>query len=134
MIWFTSIKNPLKSDFPTEETNNQNRKHQVNTPKERLHSKLLFLKEAITQGNLKSTAGLCHQYEILFHVDLIEDLAENGISWSDWPSFSGNGVFPVPGGELAYHDAVGTSSQYLGSYGKLRLELLDWLIEQASQE
>lgn len=56
--------------------------------------------------------------------------------YKEWSKFSGNPLYPVPPGGLcqnpdtAYHYAqTNVGNMYAGSYGALRLELLDFCID-----
>lgn len=51
-----------------------------------------------------------------------------------WPKFSGQSVFPVPGGFTAFCRAAGTKYMWSGEYGQLRKELLNFMIEQLEKE
>ena len=53
----------------------------------------------------------------------------------EWPLSSGNRAFPVPnpgrvGGKAAQQVYMFSSDMWVGPYGELRLNLLDWLIDK----
>lgn len=49
-----------------------------------------------------------------------------------WPKHGGDMTYPVPGGEEAYDAARETDSHWdvNSEYGRLRFELLDWVIQE----
>lgn len=53
-----------------------------------------------------------------------------------WPKFSGEEEFPVPNpmGGCPRHTYWNTSSMWTGEYGRLRIELLDFLISELSEQ
>lgn len=51
-----------------------------------------------------------------------------------WPRCSGDTVYPVPGGHEAFWFAIRYGSMWSGKYGKLRKELLNFMIEQLEKE
>lgn len=51
-----------------------------------------------------------------------------------WPKFSGCAVYPVPGSGVAFSRAVSSKSLWSGEYGRLRKELLNFMIEQLERE
>ncbi len=55
--------------------------------------------------------------------------------FNEWPKFSGNVKYPVPHCKLAPQMAYNhTYDVYKGEYGNDRMELLDFLIDQAYNE
>ena len=97
-----------------------------------LHKSLVRLKER----GPRLTGGLC------VNLDLIsEDIDEEQLQtlFRQWPSFSGDDVYPVPSPEpdkLDHNDAfweahkLGLQWDPSTEYGRLRWQLLDWLIEK----
>jgi hypothetical protein len=51
-----------------------------------------------------------------------------------WPKYSGDIVYPVPGGHEAFWSAVRYETTWSGEYGKLRKELLNFMIKQLEKE
>lgn len=93
-----------------------------------------FQKAVKHPENLVQNIGICTNFFQIFHVRLNHAMREKGISYDDWPLYSGNDVFPVttqnPDDEtrLYYH----TDKKYdkTTEYGRARLNLLTWLNNQ----
>lgn len=51
---------------------------------------------------------------------------------ASWPKHSGSDTYPIPGGGVAYQEHKMARDQWDASseYGRLRFELLDWIIEE----
>lgn len=52
-----------------------------------------------------------------------------------WPKHSEDSGFPIPGGGDAYHEHQIKDAQWNtdSEYGRLRFELLDWIIEETKE-
>ena len=79
------------------------------------------------------TLGICSEFNRHYHgcFDKSEDLRR---LFRLWPKFSGCAVYPVPGSGAAFSRAVSTKRLWSGEYGKLRKELLNFMIEQLEKE
>lgn len=100
---------------------------------------LLKLREAVKDGR-QLRSGICGN---LVHLGGDESLIRG--YFHRWPKFSGNRYYPVPsptGGKAAdyYDNCVGWRAwphglvRWEGAYGALRIELLDFLIEEIGKE
>lgn len=105
--------------------------------REKIHQALVFTKE---NGPQFAHSGICAtlEHEVKGHTWWqIED--ELAYGFQEWPKFSGNNAYPVPGrnddGEEIHHAIAFCESSdeamWSGNhpYGALRLELLDFLID-----
>jgi len=93
--------------------------------------------DAIEGSILFRKNGICANFE--GYTDnklgrLKDQMKLHGISYSDWPLFSGDYVFPVPGNKGAKpcgaYDRADNMWMPNSYYAKRRFKLLDWLIEQ----
>lgn len=93
-----------------------------------------------TNGPSYSLSGICWNVEC----HCISKFGEGGFTealkgirkimhdvFHRFPKFSGDEVFPIPGGANEYYKAVGNNTLWDKSseYGQLRWELLDFMIE-----
>lgn len=95
-------------------------------------------------GPTQPNTGLCKNVRVAMGVDWLSKEWEQVASWMHraypkWPKYSGNVTFPVPGGANIYdfhreHQPIGSMWDRNTEYGRLRLELLDFLIEQLESE
>lgn len=92
-----------------------------------LHFALKELKKKVDKGNHYRHRGICGNLEIPFNIKTsLESL------FTRWPKYSGNITYPVPHQYLNPIDAyANTSDHWVGYYGKLRIELLDHMIEDS---
>lgn len=106
---------------------------------------LLYIKDQVpalqagTSEYCRECCGICfHLSEVtlpheLFRVsnrDLFDKIA------SMWPKYSGDSDYPVPSPNGNIHPVVIytiTKNCWIGEYGALRIELLDWCIEYCKQ-
>jgi len=96
--------------------------------KERYHQELLELKNS---GPKDKFLGICWNAQI--PEDVIGALSAN------WPKFSGNEKYPVPSGKKDIHPVGAFQNtddlwNKRTKYGRLRRELLDFLIEATKPE
>lgn len=96
----------------------------------------------------KTYTGICHSFISAYQKTgspisyLSMDMGRLQRTMTKWPKYSGNPTFPVPSGDPWYKRIIGLSkspAEVFGSpdswnpetrYGKLRLELLAWLIKE----
>ena len=111
------------------------------TPTQNLHEAATALKKRIITGDLAFTCmGMCHGLESVMqrnNVCFADRVAVRCVLsdlWKQWPKYSGHSQFPVPSAnpeitaEMAFFYA--NMRMWVDDYGKLRLELLDFLIER----
>ena len=97
---------------------------------------LVALKEDINNKKhfkYNRSKGICFNFEQRTGQALYKVLTSVGIDWVNWPSFSGLNVYPVTNtqdGVTPDEEYWRCPDKYVGAYGELRLQLLDWLIEQ----
>ena len=65
-------------------------------------------------------------------VDAADDIVDGLLHdmFTEWPEFSGDYIFPVPGGYYAYFG----QKRWSGEYGAARERLLQWLIERLEHD
>jgi hypothetical protein len=113
-----------------------------------LHVALRSVHSKVMQG-LQKPGGICNnaRYELsrmgtlnTGHVDRVEALRLLDMLFAEWPKFSGNHGYPVPDPEYPssdrhaegiYHARNG-KWETRSEYGRLRLELLNWLIARTA--
>lgn len=107
------------------------------TSKEALLITLLQIKN---EGPRNPEYGICSNARETAHRDpevwyrwdirLMMDITEK------WPKYSGDSLYPIPGGLPSYKDAreYGLMWDKGTVYGALRWELLDWLIETLEKD
>lgn len=90
-------------------------------------SQLLTALKMIREERMLDDCGICANVEEL--VDITNDEVHELMCL--WPKFSGNRVFPVGGSLTGYKNAAfnGTLWDKSTDEGRLRFELLDYLIE-----
>lgn len=101
----------------------------------RLHSTLT----RIRAGGRDADSGICWaiyiQHDHARNDEFSACMACAHYLMRHWPKYSGNPRYPVPAthpegrSSYAFHDAAEDGAMWEGEYGKLRLELLDWLIQ-----
>ena len=88
---------------------------------------------------LYPATGLCNEFQRVYGTKLYTCMIKYRIIFAKWEYYSGKYNFPVPDPARKQnaereHDAEAiywnTPDRYIGEYGKLRMQLLDWLIEQ----
>ena len=88
--------------------------------------------------------GICHNIDYLLWNDrTTDDSYEEAweffnahvteVVWRHWPKFSGATDYPIPGGRDVYWNRPETG-YWKGEQGELRRELLEFTIEQLSEE
>lgn len=91
--------------------------------------KRLRNRNRLTRGLLIRNVGICSR---------IEHMPMRGITchFETWPKFSGNTVYPVPGGDVTPNIAFKYDHKWnqFTEYGRLRLELLNHLITELEKE
>ena len=75
--------------------------------------------------------GICGEFNRYYHGKAAEPGKELKRLFALWPKFSGCAVYPVPGSGAAFSLQPRLWS---GEYGKLRKELLNFMIEQLEKE
>lgn len=95
-------------------------------------------------GPTHPNTGLCNNVRVATGVGWLSDEWGCVANWMreaypKWPKYSGDLVFPVPGGANAYdfhmvHQPAGSMWDRNTEYGQLRWGLLDFLIEQLESE
>ena len=105
--------------------------------KAELHRALQSIKEDGNQLEFGICKELLHRNASLY-LDAARWLER---LWKKWPKFSGNPRFPIPSPDTgppgsAFYQGVdeGTNWDKRTKYGRLRWELLDFLIEQTKPE
>ena len=78
--------------------------------------------------------GICGEFNRYYHGKAAEPNKELKRLFALWPKFSGCAVYPVPGSGAAYGRAVSSKRLWSGEYGRLRKELLNFMIEQLEKE
>lgn len=95
------------------------------------------------EGPLHPMAGLCgNTAELAYARDIVPAFDEDEMQelMSQWPKYSGDLIFPVPGldGKTPKASYLYASEVEMWSsshpYGALRLELLDWCIAELEKE
>ncbi len=76
--------------------------------------------------------GICHNFYVKTGFDLNLDLimVKHGISYDQWEHFSGRYMYPVPAKDPKTAYLIFNKWSKRSKYGKMRWQLLDWLIEQ----
>lgn len=84
-------------------------------------------------GPVEDINAICYNIELLLADEFDEDEFEDIIHplFKQWPEFSGEIYYPVPGGMDAY-DYV-QHSYWVGNYGAARIRLLNFLISKLSE-
>lgn len=99
---------------------------------------LTTIKDNVAASKFPVT-GLCSTFYNIHNESLSHCMSLYGFSYEDWPHYSGYKKFPVPDPERKHHaerehdaEAIywNSPNRYIGEYGMLRLDLLDWLIKQ----
>jgi hypothetical protein len=92
---------------------------------------LLEIKSNV-EANRFPTYGLCGTFKEMYGESLGRCMNLYGISFKDWHYYSGDTKFPVPYPSMSHYadEAYYAKDKYKGEYGKLRMHLLDWLIDQ----
>lgn len=91
---------------------------------------LAQLKKLRDPANRRLDAGIC------VYLNDADSAEFKGLAMR-WPKHSGNKGFPVPSttkGRSPLFDYANTEDLWAGESGKLRLELLEWCIEQLEKE
>lgn len=78
--------------------------------------------------------GICGEFNRYYHGKAAKPGEDLRRLFVLWPKFSGCIVYPVPGSVKAFSHAVSSRSMWSGEYGKLRKELLNFMIEQLEKE
>lgn len=113
-----------------------------------LNAKILTaLLEIRDEGPSSNASGICHNLDknVFIANDKRTDLKECGevSNWLEfnfvkWPKFSGEIAYPVPTPEGVNFTPetmyFAQEDQWVGEYGELRYELLDFLIAQLVEE
>ena len=116
------------------------------TTDEFLHLALTDLREAVRSG-IYLPYGACNAirlywYELLggqCEIDLGTAIWRFRQLYMNWPKFSGDNQYPVPGGLVGSQEAYTCASHcigehWIGEYGKLRMEMIDFVIGQLEKE
>ena len=93
--------------------------------------------KGIKAGRRNKKLGICLNFRMYPDPTppLTSAMAEVGIDFKDWPHYSGDPLYPIPSGNhirpCIYYELV-TRSKWdpKTNYGRLRLDLLDWLIQE----
>ena len=86
-------------------------------------------------GPRHPTAGICYalsrsyEYQIASHDTGLYMKAALRAAMMSWPKYSGDFIYPIPGGGMAY-DNHRAKWDRTTEYGRLRWELLDWIIQE----
>lgn len=80
------------------------------------------------------THGICGEFDRCYRGDAVYGSFELRRLFRLWPKYSGDVVYPIPGSYQAYRFAKKYGSMWSGEYGKLRKELLNFMIEQLEKE
>lgn len=109
--------------------------------------RILKALQGINPQNQRYTGGICNAFiraypKTLYTINyLSSDLKRVKRAMTKWPKYSGEPTFPVPSGDPWYKWILGIAKSPSGAYGskdswnpnhrygKLRLELLAWLIK-----
>ena len=78
--------------------------------------------------------GICGEFNMYYRGKAAKPGKELKRLFALWPKFSGCAVYPVPGSGVAYSRAVSSRRLWSGEYGRLRKELLNFMIEQLEKE
>ena len=106
--------------------------------KQALHRELTRLRHDVTLGIQSKYNGICYNTLYSSAGNFTIDLA--GASWDleylcrEWPKAANSVGYPVPcpgytNSAEGYH---ATEDKWAGEYGALRIELLDWLIQETA--
>lgn len=100
---------------------------------------LTGLKNIRDNGPADDTYGLCYllerECEEYRYYDLLRTIRSR--LFQRWPKFSGDKVYPIPGGEAtfdAYFDTNRNMWDKGTEYGRLRWDLLHWMINELEKE
>lgn len=91
------------------------------------------LKDALNADDHDERYGICRNLELVGYEDdgsLLKKV------FSKWPKFSGNNVYPVPVDDVygnEYNAYIHHCPKWKGNYGKLRIELLDFMIAECER-
>lgn len=120
--------------------------HEVTTDK--IHDTLIQIRREVKKGNACNVGICCNLYAMYWrlHTSNTNKVLHNGnvvhyrkaLNLSElfinWPKFSGNIMYPIKIGKecpnTTFVDTRGNMYDPTTEYGALRLELLDWLIEE----
>ena len=80
------------------------------------------------------TLGICSEFDCYYLGDATYGRFELRRLFRLWSKYSGDIVYPVPGGHEAFWSAVKYKATWSGEYGKLRKELLNFMIKQLEKE
>jgi hypothetical protein len=100
--------------------------------RQKFHEASLILKDRIEQRRVNIATGICFNLRAV----------HTGMDWNfndalvgkyarSWKHFSGDELYPIVGGFLAFSNAQYEGAMWKGEYGALRKELLDHLIERS---
>lgn len=87
------------------------------------------IKSLIQEGEHQHDFGLCWHVGTYsndnYELELFQEMS------TQWPSFSGDGDFPIALPDEHPRDTyINYADKYKGEYGKLRMALLDWCINE----
>lgn len=121
----------------------------MNDTRRKIYNHLLLLRKEVTSNPLRnqySKKGICDSFrdvtskmvEPMIGGVINNQFREYMCRVEEWHHFSGDDDFPVPDPHSASAIAAAakfttTEEMWVGEYGKLRLELLDWLINRVEQ-
>lgn len=90
------------------------------------------LKKLLDRKNLKKHMGICANFTDTYRTFLDRVMVAHGISFKDWPLYSGINSYPVPHKQFDARDAYVMLNKWdkRTKYGRNRYKLLVWLIEQ----
>lgn len=113
-------------------------KEAVISDEEHLLRALLIVREKVNKGQVTGGAGLCslttnimcHLTTGILYTFSLENTQEILKQlFTQWPKFTGNTDYPVPGGYKEYRRASIYNVMWEGKYGELRMELLNFCID-----
>ncbi len=78
--------------------------------------------------------GICGEFHRYYHGAAAYGSSELWRLFRLWPKYSGSIDYPIPGSYQAFWFAQKYGSMWSGEYGKLRKELLNFMIEQLEKE
>ena len=94
-----------------------------------------ILEEIKNEGPVDSCSGICNNIKSIIDNCNVHRQFEYYAPyfWEEWKHYSGNKIFPVPdpeGVQSAEYMFEYTRKHWEGKYGKLRWDLLEYLLEQ----
>lgn len=102
-----------------------------------LHTALIELKRHAESGTVHTpSVGICYNlfYDSLGNPVRFPDGTSRHLAdlCEKWPKYSGARAYPVPGlaNPSPFGEYAGHTNKWVGEYGALRMELLDYLIER----